>query len=135
MSEEKKRVPVDADYIADGDTFRVPFRRDGDKIRLVYDDGTFSDTWWTMPGTVKDRGFFWGVTVDESDIARAPVPREVVTLEYEVLPFSEMKAGDYHEAETGLHFIYHEDAVRLRRNLGLEHASKPPRVLRPIKKP
>jgi uncharacterized protein (DUF39 family) len=125
VSDEKKTLMCDAN-LKDGDTawVRVLVNKH-DEVSLVNGD--------CVP--VRKIGDWAGhLKVPVRDIVRAPVPREVVTMQYEVVPFSEMKAGDYHEAETGLHFIYREDAVRLRRNHGHEHASKPPRVLRPIKK-
>jgi len=134
MSEEKKMVPVDTAHIREGDVVKVPMVREGMYLAIAV-DGERRRTLLDLPVPGYRGEHLSGLTVYESDIVRAPVPREVVTVEYEVVPFSEMKAGDYREAETGLHFIYHEDAVRLRRNLGLEHASEPPRVLRPIKKP
>jgi hypothetical protein len=128
MSEEKKVLLCEAG-LKEGDTawVQVVVGRDGGLFFPVH------RLWDRYPVSSGQRAAHLSTPV--RDITRAPVPREVVTVEYEVVPFSEMKAGDYHEAETGLHFIYHEDAVRLRRNHGHEHASKPPRVLRPIKKP
>jgi len=133
MSEERKMVLVNADNVRDGDTFKAPFRRVGGRVHLVYGDGTLADSWWTMPGVEGGGGFFTGVAVDESDITRAPVPSEVVTVEYEVLREGECATfGDIVYLKNGGAYIEGYE-----KNVPWDQKTNPPiaRVLRPIKKP
>lgn len=131
MSESKK-IPVDADFILNGDTFKPPFRRVGSRAHLVYDDGTLSDIWWQMPGTTNEGGLFGGVTVDESDIIRAPRPRERITETYEVIPREQVVAGDFADL-SGCGGLYEIEPHLVRRTQSGSAWSQVARFLRRVK--
>jgi hypothetical protein len=73
---------------------------------------------------------FTGIRV--RGIVRAPVPREVVAMEYEVVQREDVTAGDFADCKSGLQLIHDDDVSDTRRERGYVAAR---RFLRPIKKP
>jgi len=126
MSEEKKVLLCEAG-LKEGDTawVQVVVGRDGGLFFPVH------RLWDRYPVSSGQRAAHLSTPV--RDIVRAPVPREVVTVEYEVLRGDDTIAkGDVIEyADGGVHVAVGIGAVWKIRECGPHIA----RVLRPIKKP
>jgi hypothetical protein len=119
MSDEKK-IPVDTAHIRDGDVVKLPHICRGSLLVFAADP--------------KADPYVMGcftLTVDESDIVRAPVPREVVNVPCEVLGYGECASiGDV------IHFRGGEVCVvTINHTIPWSNQYDIDRVLRPIKKP
>jgi hypothetical protein len=121
MSDKNKKVPVDTDHIREGDVVKIPLKREGDAF-------TYRGLNVFLVPKPDDNLSLTGLTVDESDIVRAPVPREVVSLQFEVLRDDDRREpGDIAE--------YADGSIRKITFTGdRDIACIPSRVLRPIKK-
>ena len=122
---DKKMIPVDADSIQEGDVVKIPFKRRGTALWI---GGKFA---LQLPphGTTLS-----GITVDESDIVRAPATREVVNVPCEVLRDDDYpQRGDIVEFTDSVRPHVIDDGWDV--PLMQAQIANLARVLRPIKKP